>query len=168
MLVAAKSARLLWWYLSNKSNFQEIFEGEMLTKIKPTNLHQIFCKVLINLRVILKSIKGTHNTGHKDLQAQMGKVIIFTYTIGNRGQEFRDFWPIHACSTIKMSWADQSIFQKEFERELLMQTQPSPPPTKKKTNFKILSKFQINSKVIFKNMIIPDKNIQGDFKAWKG
>ena len=50
--------RLFLWYLSNKSNFQEIFAGEILIRIQPTTLLQIFYEVKTNFKVILKSNEG--------------------------------------------------------------------------------------------------------------
>ena len=42
MPVALKIARQLWWYLSYKSNFDKIFEGEMLTRNQLTIPLEIF------------------------------------------------------------------------------------------------------------------------------
>ena len=52
---AAKAAWLFWNYLSDNSNIQKIFEGEMLIKIQRTTLLQIFCEFVINRKVIFKS-----------------------------------------------------------------------------------------------------------------
>ena len=48
MHVAAKTAWLFWWYLSIKSYFQKIFEGEMFFRTLSTTLLQIFCKFVPN------------------------------------------------------------------------------------------------------------------------
>ena len=56
MPVVPKNAWLFWWYLSNKTNFQEKFQEKMLIKIQHTTLIQIFCEFMINSRVIPKSI----------------------------------------------------------------------------------------------------------------
>ena len=47
--VAAKTARQVWWYLSNESNIQKIVEVEMLirTLFTFTTLIQIFCKFML-------------------------------------------------------------------------------------------------------------------------
>ena len=62
MHVALKTAVLFWWYDFNKSNFQKIFEGEMLTEIQPATLLQIFSEFTINSKVIMNSIKGPDDT----------------------------------------------------------------------------------------------------------
>ena len=55
MLVAAKTAWQLGWYLADKSIIRKKFDGEMLNKILSTTLLQIF-RDIINFKVIIKSI----------------------------------------------------------------------------------------------------------------
>ena len=57
MLAAAKTAWPFWWNLAGKSIIRKIFDGEMLNKIIPTTLLQIFCETIINSKVIVKSIE---------------------------------------------------------------------------------------------------------------
>ena len=50
--VVPKTTLLLWWYLSNKSIYQKIFQEEMLVRTHTTSLLQIFSKVLLYFNVI--------------------------------------------------------------------------------------------------------------------
>ena len=72
MPLAFKTAWLFWWYLSNKSNFQKIFEGEKLIKVQLTTPLEMFCEFSVYYKVILKSVKGPDGTCLRDLQACMG------------------------------------------------------------------------------------------------
>ena len=44
------------WNIAGKSKVQKIFDGEMVIRTKPTNLLQIFCKIILNFKVTVKSI----------------------------------------------------------------------------------------------------------------
>ena len=55
MLTAAKSVWQFWSDLSCKSIIAKIFEGELLNRILQTTLLQIFCKIIFNSQVIVKS-----------------------------------------------------------------------------------------------------------------
>ena len=46
----------VWWERSSKNINGEIFEGELLTITLPTSLLQMFCKTILNMRDIVKSI----------------------------------------------------------------------------------------------------------------
>ena len=50
MHVAPKTFRLFWLYIYNKSNFQKIFEEEMLIEILSTNLLQLFFRFMLNAK----------------------------------------------------------------------------------------------------------------------
>ena len=54
MLTAAKSS--LTNLIPGKSIFREIFEGMIFYRTIPTTLLQIFCKIILNSKVIVKSI----------------------------------------------------------------------------------------------------------------
>ena len=41
---------------------REIFDGEILIKRPPTNLLQIFCKIILNSKVIVKGIIDPDDT----------------------------------------------------------------------------------------------------------
>ena len=75
MPVAPKTTWLFWWYLSNESYFQKVFDGNMLIKIQPKTLLQIFNEFIINFKVILKSIESPDDTCQWDLQAWMGWIV---------------------------------------------------------------------------------------------
>ena len=69
--VALKTAWPIWSYLSNKYNFHKIFDGERFLE----NIQQIpsnSSQVIINSKVIFKSIVGTDDTCQWELQAWMG------------------------------------------------------------------------------------------------
>ena len=51
-----KSAWQFWWNLAGKRTCRKIFEGEMLIRTLSTTLLQIFCKIILNSEVIVKSI----------------------------------------------------------------------------------------------------------------
>ena len=70
MPVASKTAWLFWWHLSTKTNFQKIFEAEMLNEIQLTFLLQIFCEIMINAKVIFKITKSPDKSCQEDLQEQ--------------------------------------------------------------------------------------------------
>ena len=67
MSVALKITSLFWGYLSNKSSFKKIFEGEMFITTLYTTLLQIFCELLLNSKVIPKHITGPDDTCEGDL-----------------------------------------------------------------------------------------------------
>ena len=69
---AAKTAWRFWWYISGKSLIQKIFEGEILFRCQPTHLFQLFCKNIINSKVIFKSIIGPDDTRKGDHHSLMG------------------------------------------------------------------------------------------------
>ena len=51
MPVKPKTAWLIWWYLSNKSNFQKIFEEEMFIQNKLTTHLQIFFQFMLKFQI---------------------------------------------------------------------------------------------------------------------
>ena len=56
MLTAAKTSLTILMKSSGFSTIGKIFEGEMLIRTLPTTLLQIFCKIILNSKVIVKSI----------------------------------------------------------------------------------------------------------------
>ena len=52
-----KAAGQFGWYQVGKSKMEKIFEGEMLDRTLPTTLFRIFCKIMLNFQVIIKSIE---------------------------------------------------------------------------------------------------------------
>ena len=70
--VAAITAWQFWSYLSNKSNFQKIFEGELFFNTLSATLLQIFWEFMLHSKVIFESMTGPDDTGQVDLQALMG------------------------------------------------------------------------------------------------
>ena len=66
MFVAAKTAWQFWWYLSNQSNLKKIFEGELFIKFLSTTFLQMFCKLMLNFKVIFKSMTAPDNSGQVD------------------------------------------------------------------------------------------------------
>ena len=57
MLTAAKNSLTIL----AKANLGKIFEGEMLFKGLQTTLLQIFCKIILNFKVVIESIIGPDN-----------------------------------------------------------------------------------------------------------
>ena len=51
-----KSACQLWWNLAEKSKAEKIFEGERSSITLSTTLPQIFCKIILDSKVTIKSI----------------------------------------------------------------------------------------------------------------
>ena len=58
MPIMAKTFRQFWWNLFGESLIGKIFEGEMFIRTLPITLLQIFCKIIFNCKVIVKSIPG--------------------------------------------------------------------------------------------------------------
>ena len=58
MLTTAKTVRQCWWNLARKNINWKTFEGEMLIRTLPTTLLQIFCKIILNFKVIVKIIRN--------------------------------------------------------------------------------------------------------------
>ena len=57
-----KTAWQFWKNLSGKSIFRKIFKGEIFIRTIPTTLLQISCKIILNSKVIVKSIRDPENT----------------------------------------------------------------------------------------------------------
>ena len=67
MPIAAKIARLFPAYFSNKIDFLKIFDGEILIKILPTTLLQVFCEIMSTAKLIFKSIKDPDDICHGEI-----------------------------------------------------------------------------------------------------
>ena len=52
--------------IPSKSKVGKIFDGEMFIRTRPTNLLQIFCKMIVNFKVIVKSMKDPDDTRWDD------------------------------------------------------------------------------------------------------
>ena len=72
MCVEPKSALTTLWYLWDQRVFQEIFEGEMLSRYLPTTLLQTFSKLRLNSRVICKINVSPDDICLGDFQAWIG------------------------------------------------------------------------------------------------
>ena len=70
MPVAAITAWLLWWYLSNNNSYQKSFEGEILKNSISNSRLNISEKK--NFYVFFNSISDLDDTYLEDLQAWMG------------------------------------------------------------------------------------------------
>ena len=46
-----------WWNLSGESLAGKLFEGEILIRLQPTTPLQIFCKIIIDSKVIVKKVQ---------------------------------------------------------------------------------------------------------------
>ena len=55
-LTAAKSSLTIAMKFCRKSKFKKIFDGEISMRRLPTTLLQIFCKTILNFKVIVKNI----------------------------------------------------------------------------------------------------------------
>ena len=58
MNTTAKSSQTILLNLAGKRKIGKIFEGEMLIRILPTTLLQIFCKIILISQAIVKSIEN--------------------------------------------------------------------------------------------------------------
>ena len=58
MLIAAKICLLILMKSFNERIIGKIYEGEMLFQTSPATLLQIFCKIILNFQVIVRSIGG--------------------------------------------------------------------------------------------------------------
>ena len=61
----------------------KIFEGEMLIRILPTTLLQIFCKNLLYFQVIFRSMKIADDTFLGNSECEWVKVIFFYIRAGD-------------------------------------------------------------------------------------
>ena len=72
ILTAPKCSLAIYFAFAGKSKVMKIFDEEMSIRTLPTTLLQIFCKVILNFRVIVKSITDPDENLWKNSYVLMG------------------------------------------------------------------------------------------------